>query len=279
MKESSKALLATFPTSFRKHLKGYTVTQQETPLVTDPRIILPTFPAGSRVDIAEERFLEWVREADYETSGPSWWSQFSTMYLRKLIEHYASIELVKMQAGGVYMDAAASASPFYEVVRRTHGVAMCYRQDLNRAAGVHGDTIGSDASSIPLPDGCLDGIVTHNSWEHFEGDSAINFLKESARLLRPGARLCILPMNFRERTEIWTSPSCWLTKYVNAPDLPKFDRTAAIVIREEITQRQVMWWKPSHLAARLQEIGQMSFEIIQVVCGGKSMFALVGVRQ
>lgn len=262
----------------RDHLAGYQLAP-ESPLVTDPATVLPAFPAARRLDIPEERFLAWVAEADYETAGPSWWSQFSTMYLRKMIEHYASIELADMRAGGTYMDAAASASPFYQVVRRTHGVALCYRQDLNRKAGVHDDTIGSDASAIPLPDASLDGIVTHNSWEHFEGDSAMGFIAESIRLLKPGAKLVILPMNFRETTEIWTSPSCWATKYANAPDFPKFDPAARIVIREEITQRQVMWWNPAELAARLAELPGMDFEMVQVVCAGKAIYALVGTRR
>jgi SAM-dependent methyltransferase len=261
-----------------EHLAGFTVTSEETPLVTRPEDIFPHFAAARRLDIPEERFLAWVAEADYEHAGPSWWSQFSTMHLRKMLEHYASIELVGIRAGGTYMDAAASASPFYQVVRRTHGAAMCYRQDLNRAAGVHGDTIGSDASAIPLPDASLDGIVTHNSWEHFEGESAMGFVRESVRLLRPGARLCILPMNFRERTEIWTAPSCWATKYRNAPDYPRFDPRAAIVIKEETVQRQVMWWNPAELAAELAGIAGMDFEIVQVVCAGKAMYALVGIR-
>ena len=261
-----------------KHLAGFVVTAEGSPLVTIPQEIFPHFAGSRRLDIPEKRFLDWVAEADYEQAGPPWWSQFSTMYLRKMLEHYASIELADVKAGGTYMDAAASASPFFEVVRRTHGVAMCYRQDLNRPAGVRGDTIGSDAINIPLPDASLDGIVTHNSWEHFEGDSAMGFVRESARLLKPGGRLCILPMNFRARTEVWTAPSCWATKYRNAPEYPRFDRRATIVIKEETVQRQVMWWRPDELATELATVPGMRFEIVHVVCAGKANYALIGHR-
>ena len=176
------------------------------------------------------------------------------------------------------MDAAASASPFYQVVRRTHGVSMCYRQDLNLRLGVYEDRIGSDASAIPLPDGALDGIVSHNSWEHFEGGSAFGFIIECARLLRKGGKLCILPLNFRTRTEIWTSPSCWATKYVNAPNYPESDPAAAIVIKEKIIQRQIRWWKPNELVAQLAAIPSLEFEVVHVVCNKITMYALVGTR-
>lgn len=266
------------PADIREHLARFRVTETESHLVTSVDEIFSAFPSARRHDISGTVFQDWIREADYETSGPAWWQQFSTMYERKMLEHYASIELAGLVVGGTYMDAAASASPFYQVVRRTHGVAMCYRQDLNLRLGVHEDRIGSDASAIPLPDGALDGIVSHNSWEHFEGGSAFGFITECARLLRKGGKLCILPLNFRARTEIWTSPSCWATKYVNAPNYPEFDRAAAIVIKEEITQRQVMWWKPGELAAQLATIPSLEFEVVRVVCNNSAMYALVGTR-
>lgn len=270
--------LQSLPGHIQEHLTGYHVAPGESDLVTNWERISSSFPLARRHDLSGAAFHAWIEEADYENAGPAWWSQFSTMYERKMLEHYASIELAGLVPGGTYMDAAASASPFYQVIRRTHGVAMCYRQDLNRRPGVHGDTIGSDASNIPLPDASLDGIVSHNSWEHFEGDSAFGFIKESARLLRRGGKLCILPLAFRARTEIWTSPSCWATKYVNAKELPRFDPAAAIVIKEEIVQRQIMWWKPSDLAERLTDIPQLKFEVVLVVCDNVTMYALVGTR-
>lgn len=267
-----------FSSAVQKHLSSYDVVEEESPLVTNPDIIFSVFGTGRRHDIPDEKFLSWVEEADYENTSASWWSQFSSMYLRKMLEHYASIELVGIKSGGVYLDLAASASPFYKVIRRTHDAKMCYAQDLNRAPGVREDIIGSNAADIPLPDACLDGIVSHNSWEHFEGSSAFDSIIESVRLLKPGGKLCIIPLNFRERTEIWTSPSCWATKYVNAKDLPDFDPAAAIVIRDEIIQRQVMWWRASDLTDRLSAIPGVKFEVIQVVCMGLSNFALVGTK-
>lgn len=261
------------------HLKGFDVTEVPSSLITQKDEIFQHFPGSFRVDIPEQEFLDWVELADYEHAGTNWWQQFSKIYLRKMLEHFCSIELVDLRAGGTYMDAAASASPFYKVIRTTHGAAMCYRQDLNYNDGLRDDTIGSDASAIPLPDASLDGIVSHNSWEHFEGDSAIDFVKEAGRLLKTGGRLCIVPMVFRERTEIWTSPSCWATKYRNAPQLPEFYRSATIVINEEIVQRQILWWNPEDLARVLEaEITTLKFRIVQVVCGNKMMYALIGER-
>lgn len=50
-------------------------------------------------------------------------------------------------------------------------------------------------------------IAVHNAFEEFEGDADSGFLREAARLLRPGGRLCIVPFFLGDRYCIVTDPT------------------------------------------------------------------------
>jgi len=262
-----------------QHLQGFSVVDQpaERDGVEIRRQIGSAFGTVRTVEIDNDAFQKWIKLADYRSLRARWWKAFAKNRMRKLLEHYASIALVQPSAGKTYLDAAANISPFHLALPITHG-AKCYRQDLNLEQGVNGDLIGSDAANIPLPDQSLDGVVTHNSWEHFEGASALQFIRECIRLLKPGGKLCIIPINFATRMEIRTAPSCWEGKYRNAPDLPKFDPRATIVIHEASKQRQVLFWRPDLLKSDLDQIPGMSFELVRTAHDSATLYALVGTK-
>ena len=262
--------------SAKAHLAGFEIVEEQSGPVARAEVARH-FPMSDH-PVSDAELDEWVARVSYDQAGPKWWKGYGDKRRRKLLEHYASIGLMGVHPGGSYMDAAAAKSPFYKVLPLIEGVAQCWRQDLNYPPGVNGDTVGCSADAIPLPDASLDGIVSHNAWEHFEGVAALGFLHEAARLLKPGGKLCILPVNLSQRTEIWTSPSVWAEKYRNDADLPRFDPRAAIVIKEEIGQRQVMRWQPAELAAELAQIGGLEFRFHFVVCGPLRMYAMVGTR-
>jgi SAM-dependent methyltransferase len=79
------------------------------------------------------------------------------------------------------------------LAERLYGVT-CYTQDLEYPAGVHGKCIGSNADDIPLQDGSVDFMCLHCTFEHFERQADTGFIREVARLLRPGGRVVILPL-------------------------------------------------------------------------------------
>jgi SAM-dependent methyltransferase len=87
---------------------------------------------------------------------------------------------------------ASQFSPTPEIYRSIYGVSS-YRQDLDYEPGVNGDRIGGDAADMPLPDGFATKMALHCSFEHFEGDSDIRFMRELNRVLRPGGAVCIVP--------------------------------------------------------------------------------------
>jgi SAM-dependent methyltransferase len=113
--------------------------------------------------------------------------------LEKSLEHYLSLALAVPRIGQVAVDIGSCQSVMPGIIRRLYGI-RCYEQDLEYTKGVHGDRIGSSADAIPLPDGSVDFMTLHCTFEHFEGHADTGFVKECARLLKPGGRTIILPL-------------------------------------------------------------------------------------
>lgn len=126
---------------------------------------------------------------DYRTYG----GPMLHCLLEKSLEHFLSIVIAQPKPGQTAVDIGSCRSVVPTILRRDFGV-RCYEQDLEYPSGVVGETIGSSADSIPLPDGCVDFMTLHCTFEHFEGDADTGFMRESARLLRPGGRVVILPL-------------------------------------------------------------------------------------
>jgi len=81
--------------------------------------------------------------------------------------------------------------------------------------------IEGDAGNIPLPDDSLDKISSHHSFEHFQNESDILFIREVQRLLRIGGRCCIVPIFTANR----------YVEVTNKVDLSKkFDDQSKIII-------------------------------------------------
>jgi hypothetical protein len=272
--------LPSLPPDIAEHLAGFQF-DAETAAPDGPAILKMVEESFGRVEVIRykpEQVQAWIDKAQYRELSPAWWKSFSKTLSRKLFEHFAAIDLMDVKPGGSYMDAAASVSPMYRSLPKTHQVGSCYRQDLNLASGINGDEIGSNAEDIPLPDASLDGIVATNSWEHFEGASALGFVRDSVRLLKTGGKLVIIPLNMATRLEITTSPSIWGTKYRNAKSWPDFDRRATIVINEEKQQRQALRWRPDILKEDLDRIKGMTFKVVRATQGDGALYSLVGTR-
>lgn len=117
--------------------------------------------------------------------------------LEKALEHYLSFVLAEPMPGQTAVDVGSCKSVVPEILRRVHNV-QCYEQDLEYSPGVHGNRVGSSADAIPLPDRSIDFTMLHCTFEHFEGNADTGFVRESARLLKPGGRTIILPLYLNE---------------------------------------------------------------------------------
>jgi SAM-dependent methyltransferase len=124
---------------------------------------------------------------------------------KKLLEYFVSLVVLKPQAKDVVIDVASEYSIFPDVLRQLVG-ATVYRQDLIYPAGVKGDRIGGSAVDMPIPAAFADQLVLHNAFEHFEGSADTDFIREAWRVLKPGGRLCILPLYMSDQHSIFTDP-------------------------------------------------------------------------
>jgi SAM-dependent methyltransferase len=157
-----------------------------------------------RIDVGD--FQNYLRHANY--------AQFRTYYnggkapnfVEKALEHYLAARFLNLRHGEVYVDVANDNSPTPEIYTALYGCDS-YRQDLKFPQGLHGKRIGGDAANMPVPDGFAAKMALHCSFEHFEGDADIRFIKEANRVLAEGGRLCILPLYLYTQYAIQTDPS------------------------------------------------------------------------
>jgi SAM-dependent methyltransferase len=131
------------------------------------------------------------------------WEKTSQYYFTwKQLEHHLSRE------DAVYIDIASTEdSPYLELLRLLARTRHVYRQDLIFPAGIHGDRIGGSAEQLPLADSSVDAMTLHCSFEHFEGEADTGFIREVGRVLRPGGRVCIVPLYLGEYAFIMSDPA------------------------------------------------------------------------
>ncbi len=171
---------------------------------------------GISVDVSD--FRRWLQRAQpiydaHRYRGP--------YFAEKALEHYLAAKLLGLNSSTSYLDAASASSPAPEIYAALYG-APVLRQDLAYPQGRHGQIIGGDAADLPLPDASLHAMALHCSFEHFEGDSDGCFVAEAARVLRPGGRLCIVPLYLAQEYAIQTDPAAW-----NAADM-EFENDAVV---------------------------------------------------
>ena len=160
--------------------------------------------ASYKVDTSD--FADYLRKAQYHRFRRYYDGGRARAFLEKSLEHYVAAKLLGLQNEDVYIDIANDRSPTPEIYRDLYGCAA-YRQDLKFPAGMHGNAIGGDAADMPLEDGFATKMALHCSFEHFEGDSDIRFIREAGRILRKGGRLCILPLYLFTEYAIQTDPT------------------------------------------------------------------------
>lgn len=111
----------------------------------------------------------------------------------KSLEHYLASKLLELKGDDIYLDIASADSPAPDIYHELFGCQV-YRQDLEYSEGISGDKIGGNACKMPIQDGFCTKMALHCSFEHFEGENDILFIKEANRIIRKGGKLCILPL-------------------------------------------------------------------------------------
>jgi hypothetical protein len=209
--------------------------------------------ADLTVDVADyRRYVEraqlYRREEFYGgLDGPN--------FPEKSLEHYVAANLLELGPADTYIDVASQDSPAPLVYRHLFA-CKTYRQDLSVPPGVHGDTIGSDAASIPVPDGFATKMGLHCSFEHFEGDCDTRFVREASRILRPGGRVCIAPLYLCSHYAIQTDPA------VLSAGSVEFDPQAVLYCKKGYRNRHGRYYDAPHLARRVAAaLGALDLQI------------------
>jgi SAM-dependent methyltransferase len=168
---------------------------------TPENIIRQLVDAGYNVEkytVDKAAYLKYLAETAYPQNYFGGKPGTGRNFEEKTLEHYVSLEFLNMQKEDVLVDVACSISPFAgQVAKRYH--CQIYRQDLVFPAGINNFEIGGSATQMPLPDHSISKMTLHCSFEHFEGTADTDFIKEAARLLTPGGKICIIPLYVMDR--------------------------------------------------------------------------------
>lgn len=163
--------------------------------------------AGLRMETAgveANLFDSYRRSAEYGTRYPQY---YELNQGEKAFEHYWAYRFIEPKAGCQYVDIGSEHSPLPEIFDRLSG-SITYSQDLSYEPGIAGKQIGGDAAQLPVPDAFFDGVVATCSIEHFEGNSDIGFMKEVARVLKPGGKIIVLPLYINATACYYVDPVC-----------------------------------------------------------------------
>ncbi len=188
------------------------------------------------------RYLVW---ADYNQFANYYAGPGRHNYVEKSLEHYVAWDLLDLKPDDVFIDIDNDHSPAPEIYT---GLSKCqsYRQDLMFEPGMHGDSIGGDAAAMPIPDGFASKMALHCSFEHFEGDADTRFIAECRRVLRPGGRVCILPLYLHTEYSIQVDPM------VYPSPMPQFEPDATIHCARGYRNRHGRFYDVEHLTNRVR---------------------------
>lgn len=205
-----------------------------------------------RIDVEEYR--KYLVDAQYQNYNYLDKGKRSN-FTEKSLEHYIAFKLLELNKDDVYIDIANSKSPTPEIYHNQTGCTV-YKQDLVFPEGIHGNIIGGDAGNLPLPDGFASKMALHCSFEHFEGDSDIRFIREAGRVLRPGGKVCILPLYLHTRYAIQNDPA-WA--------LVDIENDAVCYCAKGWNNRHGRYYDVYHLVKRIQKnLGDLGLTIYVV---------------
>jgi len=137
-------------------------------------------------------------------------------------------------------------SPASDIYHRLYGCEV-YKQDMSFADGIYDKVIGGDACRMPIEKGFASKMAMHCSFEHFENDSDIRFIREADRVLRKGGKLCILPLYLFNKYVVQTDPTLF------SRNKSLFERGAIMYCARGWAQRHSRFYDVAHLASRIRD--------------------------
>ena len=212
--------------------------------------------AIENLNVDEKEFSKYLERASYSKYPNYYGGGNNEDFPKKAVQHFLAAKLLRLSDRDVYIDIASSNSPVSEIYQRLYG-CKTYNQDLMFPEGIHGTTIGGDASNIPVPDGFATKMALHCSLEHFERDSDIRFMVEAQRVLRNTGKLCVIPLYLFQTYAVLTNP---LYAKRNTP----FDSDAVIYCSQNWFNRHGRFYDAAHLVSRIRNNCNLKITIYSV---------------
>ena len=143
------------------------------------------------LDFDKARYEQWVL-----SFFPEWQKRFGHILNKKIIELFVTYQILDLHEEDEYMDAAGGINTYADRIKckRRYLQGITVSSELESAFGNEIDYIQGDAAKIDLSDESLTKISSHHSFEHFQGNSDSDFIKEVQRLLKVGGKCCIIPI-------------------------------------------------------------------------------------
>ena len=209
--------------------------------------------ADFEIDLTE--YKRFISAARYDRFPGYYGGGKSRNFPEKSLEHFISAELLRLSKDDIYIDVASAGAPTSEIYHDIYGVTS-FQQDLIFPAGIHGNIIGSDASNMPVVDGFATKMGLHCSFEHFERDSDINFVKEARRVLSKKGKLCIVPLYLFNVYAVQTNLSGVLRNRID------FEGDATVYCAKNYGNRYGRFYDVDHFISRIQNnIGELKLTI------------------
>lgn len=156
--------------------------------------------ATSVLDVSRDAYFEFLEAARLDR-----YRGLGFVHTKPL-EYLVSIMLTSLDGASVVLDAAGGGGEFVRALEALALGSRIYCQDPVLEGRSEGAVayLGGTIVDVPLPDGSVDSITCHHSFEHFRGDQDVAFVVEACRLLRPGGRACVVPLFLTDGSfEIW----------------------------------------------------------------------------
>jgi len=200
-------------------------------------------------------YHQYFKKARYTEDFPEY---YSFNIKEKSLEHYITAKMLDLKSDDIYIDVASQHSPIPKIYSRLFGVTS-YKQDLDYPPGLNGDTIGGDAANMPVPDRFADKMALHCSFEHFEGDADCRFIHEIERVLKPGGKVCIVPLYLSSQYHIITDPLIAISQNVD------FEKDTLVFCKRGWNNRFGRIYDPVSLFSRIkQNLGSLKMKIFNI---------------
>jgi len=208
------------------------------------------------IDIADYR--GYIQTAQIYGSKRFYGGHEGPNFPEKTLEHYLAAKFLNLGPQDIYIDIASQNSPAPMIYSQKYG-CKTWRQDMAYPMGINGDRIGGDAAAMPLEDDFASAMTLHCSFEHFEGDTDIRFIKETSRVLRPGGKAVIVPLYLASQYTINTDPAVWPVGGID------FEPDAMLYCVKNFRNRQGRFYDIAHLKSRIiDHLGDLKCTIVNV---------------